>query len=318
MMCHMRRRSLLVLLVALLVGTIAQPTAGARPVAGCALFPRNSYWHADVSGLPPHARSDAWVRAIGIDDGLKADFGSGLWEGSPIGIPNNVVTNSTPRYSVAFQWPEESDRPRGGYPIPARPRIEGGGDRHLLTVNRDTCRLSELYAVRKVNGRWRAGSGAVWDLRSNALRPDGWTSADAAGLPILPGLVRWPEVAAGNIDHAIRFTAPVTQDGHIWPARHDAGDGGLNTPPMGAWFRLKDEVDISGFHGPLRVILEALQTHGMILADNGSPWYLSGVPDPHWDNDLLNTLDDHFSGRDFEAVDTTSLRSSANSGAVAS
>ena len=313
----MRRRSLLVLLVALLVGTIAQPTAGARPVAGCPLFPRTSYWHADVSALPVHARSDAWVRAIGIDDGLKADFGSGLWEGSPIGIPNNVVSNATPTYRVAFTWPDESNRVR--YPIPARPRIEGGGDRHLLTVNRDTCRLSELYAVRRVNGRWRAGSGAVWDLRSNALRPDGWTSADAAGLPILPGLVRWAEVAAGDIDHAIRFTAPVTQDGHLWPARHDAGDGGVNTPPMGAWFRLKDEVDISGFHGPLRVILEALQTHGMILADNGSPWYLSGVPDPHWDNDLLNTLDDHFSGRDFEAVDTSSLRTgNLNSGAVAS
>jgi hypothetical protein len=311
----MRRPSLLVLLVAVLVGTAAPTSAVARPVAGCRLFPANSYWHADVADLPAHPRSVGWVRSIGLDAGLKADFGSGTWEGSPIGIPNNVVTSSTPTYRVSFTWPDESNRVR--YPIPARPRIEGGGDRHLLAVNRTTCRLYELYAVRRTRNGWRAGSGATWDLRSNALRPDGWTSADAAGLPILPGLVRWQEVAAGEIDHAIRFTAPVTQDGHVWPARHDAGDGGVNTPPMGAWFRLKDSVDISGFHGPLRVILEALQTHGMILADNGSPWYLSGVPDPHWNNDLLNTLDDHFSGRDFEAVDTSSLRVSADSGAVA-
>jgi hypothetical protein len=216
---------------------------------------------------------------------------------------------------VSFTWPEESNQVR--YPIPARPRIEGGGDRHLLAVDRDSCRLYELYAVRKVNGRWRAGSGAMWNLRSNTMRPDGWTSADAAGLPILPGLVRWNEVAAGRIDHAIRFTAPVTQDGYVWPARHEAGDGGVNTPPMGAWFRLRPSVDISGFRGTLRVLLQALKTHGMILADNGSPWYLSGVPDPHWNNDLLNTLDEHFTGRDFEAVDTSSLRVSPNSAAVA-
>jgi hypothetical protein len=310
-----RRRSVVVLLVAVLVATVFQPSAGARPVAGCNLFPANNYWHADVSDLPVHDRSDAWVRSIGLDAGLKADFGSGTWAGHPIGIPTNVVSNATRKHTVRFDYADESDRRR--YPIPARPRIEGGGDRHLLTVNRDTCRLNELYAVRRVNGRWRAGSGASWSLRSNALRPAGWTSADAAGLPILPGLVRWQEVAAGRIDHAIRFTAPESQDGYIWPARHEAGDGGPNVPPMGAWFRLKDEVDISGFHGPLRVILEALKRHGMILADNGSPWYLSGVPDPHWDNDVLNSLDEHFTGRDFEAVDTRSMRVSPDSGAVA-
>jgi hypothetical protein len=311
----MRRRGLVVLLVAVLVGTVFQPSATARPVAGCRLFPRNSFWHADVSDLPVHPRSNQWVAAIGLDDGLKADFGSGTWDGHPIGIPNNVVSNATPKYTVRFDYADESDRRL--YPIPARPRIEGGGDRHLLTVNRDTCRLNELYAVRRANGRWYAGSGASWRLNSNALRPAGWTSADAAGLAILPGLVRWQEVAAGTIDHVIRFTAPETQDGYLWPARHEAGDGGLNVPPMGAWFRLKASVDISGYHGPLRVILEALKTHGMILADNGSPWYMSGVPDPHWNNDLLNSLGDHFTGRDFEAVDTRSMMVSPDSGAVA-
>ncbi len=312
---NFRPRRFVVLLVAVLLGTVCQPAAEARPVAGCRLFPANSYWHADVSDLPVHPRSNAWVAAIGLDDELKADFGSGTWEGHPIGIPTNVVTNATPTYRVRFDYWDESDRVR--YPIPARPRIEGGGDRHLLTVNQDSCMLRELFAVRKANGRWSAGSGAVWDLRSNALRPAGWTSADAAGLPILPGLVRWPEVAAGDIDHAIRFTAPDTQDGYIWPARHEAGDGGANVPPMGAWFRLKASVDISGFHGPLRVILEALQTHGMILADNGSSWYMSGVPDPHWNNDLLNSLGDHFTGRDFEAVDTRDMAAGPNTGAVA-
>ena len=310
----MRRRSTLVLLVAVLLGTVAQP-AQARPVAGCPMFPANNYWHADVSDLPVHARSADWVRSIGLDAGLKADFGSGLWDGYPIGIPTNVVTRTTPTYRVSFTWPDESNR--GRYPIPAHPRIEGGGDRHLLTVNRDDCRLRELFAVRLANGRWRAGSGAVWNLRTNALRPAGWTSADAAGLPILPGLVRWSEVAAGEIDHAIRFTAPATRDRYIWPARHQAGDADIDLPPMGAWFRLKSSVDISGFHGPLRVILEALQTHGMILADNGSPWYMSGTPDPHWNNDVLNSLDEYFTGRDFEAVDTSSLIVDENSGAVA-
>jgi hypothetical protein len=311
-----RRRPVIVLLVAVLVGTVTQTSAAARPVAGCPLFPANSYWHADVSELPVHDRSDAWVRNIGLNAGLKADFGSGLWDGYPIGIPNNIVTNATPKRSFRFDYASESDRRR--YPVPARPRIEGGGDHHLLTVNRETCRLNELYAVRLTRTGWRAGSGASWNLRSNALRPAGWTSADAAGLPILPGLVRWQEVAAGEIDHAIRFTAPQTQDRYLWPARHQAGDPGANLPPMGAWFRLKDSVDISGFHGPLRVILDALQTHGMILADNGSPWYMSGVPDPHWDNDVLNSLDEHFTGRDFEAVDTSSLRpADPNSGAVA-
>jgi hypothetical protein len=311
----MRRRLVLGLMVAGLVASVTA-TAGARPVAGCPLFPRNNYWHADVSELPVHARSDDWVRSIGLGAELKADFGSGLWNGHPIGIPTNVVTDATPTYRFRFDYASESDRVR--YPVPARPRIEGGGDRHLLAVNKSTCKLYELFAVRRTRTGWRAGSGAVYDLRSNALRPAGWTSADAAGLPMLPGLVRWNEVAAGHIDHAIRFTAPRTQSRYLWPARHEASDSNDPAlPPMGAWFRLKASVDITGYSGPLRVILEALKTHGMILADNGSPWYMSGVPDPHWNNDLLNSLGDHFTGRDFEAVDTSSLISNPNSGAVA-
>ncbi len=321
----MRRRLLLVVaLVASGLVAASGPSAEARPIAGCPMFPADNYWHADVSDLPVHARSSDWVRSIGLSDGLKADFGSGRWNGGPIGIPWNAADGRTRRHRVIFRWGSESDR--GLYPIGPNPRIEGGrppgsrasGDRHLLTVDRRTCRLHELYRVRRLaNGRWRADSGAVWNLRANALRPAGWTSADAAGLPILPGLVRWDEVAAGRIDHAIRFTAPRTANRYVWPARHQAGIADPDLPPMGAWFRLKASVDISAAPARLRVILRALQTHGMILADNGSPWYLSGVPNPHWDNDLLNTLDDHVTGRDFEAIDTSSLITAPNSGAVA-
>lgn len=315
-----RRLAAAGLLVAVLAGlaVVASPgPAQGRPIAGCPDFPADNYWHADVSDLPVHPRSDAWVRAIGLDAGLKADFGSGLWEGQPIGIPVTLVDARTPRRPVRFDYASESDP--GPYPIPRHPRIEGGSDRHLLAVDRDACRLHELYAVRRTaTGAWRAGSGAVWDLRSNALRPAGWTSADAAGLPITPGLVRWREVEAGEIDHAIRFTAPVTQRRYLWPARHFASSTtDPDLPPMGAWFRLDPSIDVSGFPRQLRVVLEALQTHGMILADNGSPWYLSGVPHRRWDNELLNTLDEHVTGRDFEAVDTSSLMVDPDSGAVA-
>jgi hypothetical protein len=309
-------RARLALLSALLVITSAAPTAvSARAIGGCPMFPGRSYWHADVSHLPVHPLSAEWLQTIGLDEVLRADFGSGTWNGSPIGIPTNIAPEGTPRYHVTFDYADESDQVR--YPIVANPRIEGGGDRHLLTVESSTCRLMELYAVRRPNGRWRAGSGAVWNLRSNALRPDGWTSADAAGLPITPGLVRWNEARDGLIDHAIRFTVPDTRTHYIWPARHDAGaSADPDLPPMGAWFRLRADVDISGYDGPVRAILEALKVHGMILADNGSPFYLSGVPGPHWDNDALRALMD-FTGADFEAVDTSSLIESTDSGRVA-
>ncbi len=308
----MRRRLLLV--VALLGSALVAatgPSADARAIGGCPMFPANSYWHADVSDLPVHDRSADWVRSIGLDAELKADFGSGLWDGGPIGIPYNIADGQTRRHNVIFRWGSESNRVP--YPIGPNPRIEGGrppgstaaGDRHLLTVDKSNCRLYELYRVRRrADGRWRADSGAVWNLRTHALRPAGWTSADAAGLPILPGLVRWDEVAAGNIDHAIRFTAPATRNQYIWPARHQAGVNDADLPPMGAWVRLKDSIDISGYPARLRVILEALQTHGMILADNGSPWYITGAPHANWNDDALHDLH-QITGADLEVVDTT-------------
>ena len=194
------------------------------------------------------------------------------------------------------------------YPIPAAPKIEGGSDRHLLMWDTEDCRLYELFNARKTSSGWRAGSGATWDLNSNALRPNGWTSADAAGLPILPGLVRRDEVMAGAILHAIRFTAPRTRSAHIYPARHHAGAGSCAClPPMGLRVRLKKYFDVSDFSPRMQVILRAMKRYGMILADNGSPWYFQGVSNVHWDDDELNQLKS-LHGRDFEVVDTSSLR----------
>jgi len=208
---------------------------------------------------------------------------------------------------VRFEYASESDRVR--YPIPARPRIEGGSDRHLLMLDRDACRLYELFAAQRgTGGAWSAGSGAVFNLRSNRLRPAGWTSADAAGLPILPGLARYDEVAGRGIDHALRFTASRTRDAYVYPARHAASDSSDPAlPPMGLRVRLKGSVDISGFPRQARVVLRALQRYGMILADNGSPWYVTGAPDRRWDDDDLHGLG-RLTGREFEVVDTTRLR----------
>jgi hypothetical protein len=210
---------------------------------------------------------------------------------------------------VQFDYADESDK--GPYPIPARPSIEGGpdatGDRHVLLVDRDACRLYELYALERTGTGWHAGSGAIWNLRSNALRPDGWTSADAAGLPILPGLVRYDEVAAGLITHALRFTAPRTAQAHIYPSRHDAGRDAPSLPPMGLRVRLKASIDIRGFGPQARVILQALKIYGIILADNGSPWYITGAPDPRWNDDDLHQLK-RITGADLEVVDTSRLR----------
>ena len=204
---------------------------------------------------------------------------------------------------MSFQWAGESDD--GPYPIPKHPKIEGASDRHILLWDTERCDLYELFNARKVDGKWKAGSGAIWDLRSNALRPDGWTSADAAGLPILPGLARWSEVRDGAILHAIRFTAPETRDAHIYPARHHAGIGdSASLPPMGLRVRLKASVDISGFGKQARVILQALKDYGMILADNGSPWYITGAPHANWNDDVLHDLH-QITGADFEVVDTT-------------
>jgi len=284
------------------------------------MTPANSFWHADVSTLPVDSHSAAWVSSIGATAGLKADFGSGTWDGGPIGIPFTTVPGTQPKVPVSFDYSGESDP--GPYPVPADAPIEGGsastGDRHVLIVDRDACRLWELFDAHPGNGgtSWSAGSGATWDLNSNAMRTLGWTSGDAAGLPILPGLVRYDEVAAGEIDHAIRFTAPRTQNAYVWPASHKAGTGSATDPPMGAWFRLKASYDISHFSAQNQVILRALKKHGMVLADNGSPLFMSGAPDPRWNNDDLNALKS-IPGSAFEAVDVSSLKVSSTSYAVA-
>ena len=244
------------------------------------------------------------------------DFGSGTWAGGPIGIPYNVVSGATvTKYTFDFYYPTESDP--GPYPLPASPLQEYGSDHHILTIDTDDCTLYEVYDASFTGGQWYGGSGAIWSLNSNALRPAGWTSADAAGLPILPGLVRYDEIVDGVISHAIRFTASST-DSYIWPARHlTSGSPGVltSTPPMGAIFRLKASYDITSFAPEMQVILQAMKTYGIILADNGSDWYVSGAPDPRWDNDMLHTLD-VLTGDDFEAVDTTSLIVDPNSGAT--
>ena len=273
------------------------------------MFPSDNAWNRRIDGLPVAAGSAATVGAIGATKTMHADFGAGLWDGGPIGIPITVVGKGQAKSAVRFEYADESDR--GPYPIPAGVKIEGGagsdGDRHALIVDRDACKLYELYALRRVGGRWTAGSGAIWNLRSNRVRPAGWTSADAAGLSILPGLARYDEVASGRIDHALRFTVSRTRRAYVWPARHYASsltDPAL--PAMGARLRLKSSFDTSGFPRQARVVLEALKRYGMIVADNGSDWYVSGAPDPRWSNDDLHTLG-RVPGSAFEVVDTSSL-----------
>jgi hypothetical protein len=269
----------------------------AATLAGCPLFPADFTTNQRVDHLPVAASSDAIVRSIGLDDNVHADFGSGRWEGSPIGIPYTVVTRRTKRSRVAFDYADESDRVR--YPIPRGVKIEGGGDRHALLVDRSRCRLYELFALRRENGRWHAGSGAVWNLRRPKLRPAGWTSADAAGLPILPLLAR-----PGKVDHALRVTVSESRREYVWPARHFASDDDdPSLPRMGERLRLKASVDISGFPRQARRVAVALKRYGLIVADNGSDWFISGAPDRRWDNDQLHALD-VLSGRDFEVVDT--------------
>jgi hypothetical protein len=266
--------------------------------------------------MPVHALSAQYVQSIGSGRKLKADFGQGLWNGGPIGIPFTLQTG--PGVSVKFQYADESDP--GPYPLPAKPPIEGGeasrGDRHIIVVDQKTCKLYELYSASRESAGWRAGSGAVFDLTSNTLRPKGWTSADAAGLPIFPGLVRYEEVKAGRIEHALRFTARLTQKSFVWPARHYASRRTeQNIPPMGMRFRLKKDVSLHGFSPDARVILQALQTYGMILADNGSDWFISGAPSEQWNNQVLRELS-RISGSQLEAVDTSSLMTEENSGRI--
>jgi hypothetical protein len=292
-----------------LVGATAEalrlPTAPRCPV-----FPASNQWNQRVDRLPVATDSDAIVAAIGRDDHVHADFGSGLWNGGPIGIPFTVVRATQRKLRVQFEYADESDR--GPYPIPKNVRIEGGrasdGDRHAIILDRDRCRLYELFALYPAGSGWRAGSGAIWNLRSNRLRPAGWTSADAAGLPIFPGLARYDEVSRGRIDHALRFTVQRTRRAYVHPARHFASSATDATlPPMGLRFRLKSSFDTRSFPRQARIVLEALKRYGMIVADNGSNWYISGAPDRRWSNEQLHTLH-RVPGSAFEVVDTTSLR----------
>jgi hypothetical protein len=296
------------LALALLAGSPAR--ALRLPAAPrCPVFPASNPWNQRVDKLPVAADSAQLIASIGLNAPVHADFGSGLWDGGPIGIPFDVVSRKTHGSHVSFEYADESDRVR--YPIPPHVHIEGGahatGDRHAILVDKSSCRLYELFDLRRTSHGWTAGSGAVWSLRSNHLRPAGWTSADAAGLPMFPGLARWDEVARGVIDHALRFTAPQTRRAYVYPARHFASTStDPSLPPMGLRVRLKASVNIASFPRQARVVLRALQRYGMILADNGSPWYISGAPNRHWSNDDLHSLG-RLTGADFEVVDTSSL-----------
>jgi len=303
-----------------LYGSIA---IGAAVLASCPVFPADNHWNLRVDRLPVHPRSDAIVRSIGASDNMHADFGSGRYEGAPIGIPYVAVRGGQRRVPVSFDYADESDR--GRYPIPPRAPIEGGrgsdGDRHVIVVDRSRCRLYELFDAHPPTceravpasprcpggARWQAGSGAIFNLRSNRLRPRGHTSADAAGLPILPGLARYGDVRRGRINHALRFTASRTRRAFVYPARHFASNlTDPNLPAMGQRLRLKRGFDISRFPRQSRIVLRALKRYGMILADNGSSWYVSGAPSRGWDNDDLHSLRG-VAGSAFEVVDSSRL-----------
>jgi hypothetical protein len=292
-------------------------------LGACTLFPADNWWNARVDGLPVAEHSDDWVAALGADSHVHPDFGAGLYQGAPIGIPWTSVHADQPLVPVSFYY-DDSDP--GPYPIPPDAPIEGGpksrGDRHVLVVDSDACLLYETFDSHpKQDGSWEAGSGAIFDLASNALRTEGWTSADAAGFAILPGLVRYEEIAGGAIEHALRFTASDIRAAHVWPARHHATCGGhgaddLSVPPMGQRFRLKDEFEISGFSPDVQVLLLAMKRYGIVLADCGSSWYVSGVPDSRFDNDAFVSELHTIPGSAFEAVDTSSLQIDPDSAQV--
>jgi len=318
------------------------PLAAQQTIGACELFPPSNIWNVPVASLPVAADSATLVANMSPGSGLHPDFGAALWLGGEIGIPYVSVPSDQPLVDVDFDtlgWSDESDP--GPYPIPADPPIEGEpgnatGDRHVLVVRQGECKLYETYYTYADGdladsqsggssdpvectvgaGGWCAASGAVFDLGSNDLRPDGWTSADAAGLPILPGLVRYPEVATGEIRHAVRFTVSTTRKSYLWPARHQAGSTtSTGYPPMGLRVRLKAGVDLSGFSPEVRTILVAMKRYGLVLADNGSNWYISGVPDASWSDDDLHDLG-QIHGSDFEVVDVSSLALDPDSGAT--
>jgi hypothetical protein len=267
------------------------------------VFPPDNPWNQDVSQFPVHPNSDDYIARMGADIGLHPDFGT-VWQGKPNGIPYVVVGGDQPKVPIEFHYADESDP--GPYPIPPDAPIEAGSDRHIIVVDVDNKKLYEVFDAEMTpdGSGWTAGSGAIFDLTSNTLRPAGWTSADAAGLPIFPGLVRYDEVATGEITHALRFTASLTQKAYIPPATHHAGASNDPTlPPMGLRLRLRADVDVSPFPAEVQVILRALKTYGMFVADNGGPWFISGAPDMRWDDDALHTIG-LVKGSDFEVVYT--------------
>jgi hypothetical protein len=301
----MTRRLLPLLVFALALGGSSANALRVPGAPRCTVFPKTNPWNRWVDRLPVARNSAAIIASIGTGTGLHADFGSGLWEGSPIGIPFDVVSRKTPRSRVGFDYADESDHV--GYPIPKRVHIEGGSDHHALLLDRTSCRLYELGGLERRSGRWHAWAGATWSLRSNRVRPAGWTSADAAGLPIFSGLARYDEVRRGVIDHALRFTVERTRRAYIYPARHYASNlTDPSLPPMGLRVRLKASFDVRPFPRQARIVLLALKRYGMIVADNGSDWYISGAPNRRWSNDQLHTLG-RVKGSSFEVVDTSSL-----------
>ena len=317
----MRTRLAVITCLATSLVALLMPAAQALPPAGapsCPSFPADNVWHSDVSRLPVHRRSAAWMASTGASSRrLHPDFGSSDNPAAPYGIPYISVAGSHPKVPVSFEYAEESDKVR--YPLGADTKVEGGrnsgGDMHAIEIDRVTCTLYETFATTQdAAGRWHAGSGAVWNLRSNALRPQGLTSADAAGLPIFPGLLRRDEVRAGKVDHAIRFTVARTDRSYVWPARHQAGAArDANLPPMGARFRLKASYDISRLRPDTQVVLRAMKKHGLILADNGSNWFFQGEAVTNWDNAFLGELK-AIPASAFEAVDAAALMIVVDSG----
>ena len=293
--------------VALMAQAKKKKVKATTKIAGCPVFPASNPWNKDVSQLPVNANSAAYIQSIGLGDHLHADFGSGRY--GDYGIPFKVVPRRQKKVPINFTaYGDESDK--GPYPIPANARVEGGGegDSHVIVLQKGSCKLYEMYGSKKAGNGWNAESGAVYNLKSNKLRPAGWTSADAAGLPILPGLARADEVKKGKITHALRFTVSRTQAGYISPARHKASsDSNPALPPMGLRLRMKASFDISGYKGQARIIMVALKKYGMIVADNGSDWYISGTPDKRWNDDDLDQLK-RVPGSAFEAVETGPIR----------
>lgn len=319
------RQALAVAVTAVLIGAGSAGTTVAVDVSApnlvgtnCPLFPSSNYWHARIDSLPVNAASRQWMSNMHASNDLHPDFGPSYGEQEvPYGIPITVVHGAA-RVPVSFDYADESDKVL--YPLSKDTLIEGGsnadGDRHAVVVDADSCTLFETFDTRLTGAGWSAGSGAVWSLKSNKLRPKSWTSADAAGLPILAGLLLWAEVKNGKVDHAIRFTTDVTQRAFVWPARHQAGStSSAAFPPMGARFRLKSNYATGGYSAKAKVILTAMKRYGLVLADNGSPWYFQGDADPAWPEGLIAELK-RIPASAFEAVDTSRLQVAPNSAAA--